>query len=841
MATCSLRPSTILGRDDYQLVPAIQACIEKFETPFIIGSGNNLYDFTYVENVAQAHVLAVENLLSTRTAAGEAILISNDQPITFRDFMLAIWAHWDHTPPFEVVIPARLAWAVGAVCEAVGWMTGTRTTLCRGSVKDAIGTRYCSQEKAQRLLGYHPKVDLWEGLRISCDVSTHTSSFRHRPANNDRGPQSSTGGRQSSRQTASLICVFEYNLQCDTLQKQSRPVSVIYERKPSGTSRCRAKMTGGPHQIKQHHLPRPDVPHESLFSLSSQQETYTADHRASWCRARHSLAQRSPRRPEPAAVAVALHASVPPPHHLRNFVWTLLPLLSLHLHLHRLGTWTTLCNMTCSVSVITSYEEPATLGSSTSASTPGAGSGEPRHRRRHSSYHARSRTADYENVQQLVDRFLAELNERLGFLESFGTLTLDGGIDRAWTTLHAVRDSCAKVSDDLKGAGQRRARVFVDTLEDRYKGALATRDSLELKVQEGVKMMDDFLTDLESRAYAVRDAKLAAAGELLDEGWRKVDEGMGRAKEVVDRGIDRARRAQEVLKANIESAIVRAREHGLIRYEDLPDPWRCNPHIMSGYRFSETKLDCIKSILGFSNESFNIWSHLLGLILVLSIAFYFYPTTLTFSLSSKADVLIAGMFFLAACKCLVCSTMWHTMCSISSQSLMERFACVDYTGISLLVATSIMTTEYTAFYCEPVSRWTWMLSTFALGVGGTILPWHPTFNRVDMSWLRVGFFVGLGATGFLPVAQITYTRGAAWALYFYAPIAKSLVVYLTGAFLYASKVPERWFPGCFDYVGGSHNIWHVAVLGGILFHYSAMNEFFKAAFLRATAGECSVY
>ena len=180
------------------------------------------------------------------------------------------------------------------------------------------------------------------------------------------------------------------------------------------------------------------------------------------------------------------------------------------------------------------------------------------------------------------------------------------------------------------------------------------------------------------------------------------------------------------------------------------------------------------------------------------------------------------------------------MNSISSPTLLDRFVCVDYTGISLLVAASIMTTEYTAFYCEPISRWTYMVLTTLLGIGGVILPWHPTFNRHDMAWARVGFYVSLAATGFIPIAQLILTRGPMWAMYFYAPITKSVLVYLIGAVLYAGKVPERFFPGWFDYCGASHNIWHLAVLGGIVFHYTAMQSFFGDAFRRAE-GQCSVY
>jgi adiponectin receptor len=443
-----------------------------------------------------------------------------------------------------------------------------------------------------------------------------------------------------------------------------------------------------------------------------------------------------------------------------------------------------------------------------------------------------------------VDIFLSELERRLDLLESYGNLDVDAGISRAYATLQAVRARCSQVSGGFIGAGRRRARVMVETVESRYKDALAAKETLNEKIHTGIMLLETILSDFETRAYKMREQGFAgAAGSLMDEGRRVVDEGIGRAREVVDEsierarevvdeGFERARKAAETLEEHVQSAIRRAREHGLLRYEDLPTPWRVNPHIVTGYRFSETKIECLRSMFGLSNELVNIWSHAIGLMIVLSIAFYFYPASSNFSLSTNADVFIAAVFFFAACKCLVCSTVWHTMNSVADQTLMERFACVDYTGISLLIAASIMTTEYTAFYCEPVSRWTY------LGVGGVILPWHPTFNRTDLAWVRVAFYVSLALTGFAPVLQLSLTRGSGWAWEFYAPIVKSIMVYFVGALVYASQVPERWFPGFFDYLGASHNLWHFAVLGGICFHYVAMQEFFAGAFERR-ANECA--
>lgn len=463
-------------------------------------------------------------------------------------------------------------------------------------------------------------------------------------------------------------------------------------------------------------------------------------------------------------------------------------------------------------------------------------------RRRHSAYQSRTWGAECENIQLLVDDFLTDLGKRLEMLESYGHIKIDEGMTCAHDTLQAVHERCVLVSDDILDAGRRRAKVLVDTLESQYHVALARKDTLEQKVREGVRIMEAVCSDLERRAYDMRSTGIAAtATGVIGSGKAHVRNASTNLAEMVSGGADAARRAKDKLRLKVDAALVQARKNGLISYDVLPEPWRVNPHITSGYRFSETKLECIISCFNtISNETVNIWSHAIGLIIVLGLAFYVYPSTPAFSEATKVDIFMAGCFFFAACKCLVCSIMWHAMNSISDQSLMERFACVDYTGISFLVASSIMTTEYTAFYCEPWSRWIYLSLTLSLGTLGTILPWYPKFNRADMAWARVGFYVSLAATGFLPVIQLTMQRGWTSTAYFYAPVTQSITVYLAGALLYAAKLPERWRPGLFNYIGGSHNIWHMAVLGGILYHYVAMQRFFSVAFRRAEI-ECSTY
>lgn len=93
--------------------------------------------------------------------------------------MLAVWAEFDHVPKYTIYIPASVAWFMGYASEWVSWLSGHRTTLCRGSVKDAVGTRYCDNTKAKEILGYEARIPLWEGIRLSCQASA-AWSHRHK-------------------------------------------------------------------------------------------------------------------------------------------------------------------------------------------------------------------------------------------------------------------------------------------------------------------------------------------------------------------------------------------------------------------------------------------------------------------------------------------------------------------------------------------------------------------------------------------------------------------------------------------------------------------------------------
>lgn len=86
LATCALRPSGIFGEGDTVMVPTLVRQARAGKMKYIIGDGKNEWDLTYVGNVAQAHLLAAEQLAPGAPAAGQAFFITNQEPVPFWAF-----------------------------------------------------------------------------------------------------------------------------------------------------------------------------------------------------------------------------------------------------------------------------------------------------------------------------------------------------------------------------------------------------------------------------------------------------------------------------------------------------------------------------------------------------------------------------------------------------------------------------------------------------------------------------------------------------------------------------------------------------------------------------------
>lgn len=307
----------------------------------------------------------------------------------------------------------------------------------------------------------------------------------------------------------------------------------------------------------------------------------------------------------------------------------------------------------------------------------------------------------------------------------------------------------------------------------------------------------------------------------------------------------------------------------LLHYFELPFPWRENPYIIHGYRFHTKTSQALKSICQCHNETGNIWTHLLGAMLMTYIGLFTYPKSELYLKSTFTDNLIIYLYLAASIKCLLSSSFWHAFSGTSNLYLRKKFACVDFTGITVLITAAVITTEYSALYYYPTLKTGIIVFSLACGIYGFYLNWSPRFHRSESKGFRILFYICLSLLGAAAFAILAYYKGFVHALKFYSPVIRSGIWYLIGVVFYSSLVPEifrtdvvldveqlaeaeliqervannvdsyfkekptlrenhnsffsLWW---IDYIFMSHNIWHVFVLLGALGHYAAAYEMF---------------
>ena len=178
MLTVCLRPAAMFGEGDMSTTRRLVKNAESGKNRFQIGSGQNLFDWTYVGNAARAHILASEALLGTHSSPdipmsrvdGEAFFITNGDPMPFWGFVRAIGEEAGFPVKQEDVwvVPKIVGLIVAWIVEWTVWALSLgkqRSRTTRQGVRYSCLTRTYRIDKAKERLGYNPTVDLKEGIR----------------------------------------------------------------------------------------------------------------------------------------------------------------------------------------------------------------------------------------------------------------------------------------------------------------------------------------------------------------------------------------------------------------------------------------------------------------------------------------------------------------------------------------------------------------------------------------------------------------------------------------------------------------------------------------------------
>ncbi|KAF4986933.1 hypothetical protein FDECE_15691 [Fusarium decemcellulare] len=181
LLTCAIRPAGIFGEGDVQTLAGMLNAYKRGKHTVQVGSNENIFDFTYVGNVAHSHLLAAQLLLVTAASPtipldhervdGEAFFITNDEPVYFWDFARAIWRAAGNEKGKEGnwTLPRDLGIAFGFISEVLASIMGKDATLTRKAIIMSCMTRYYNITKAKRVLRYKPLWTLQEGINRGVD------------------------------------------------------------------------------------------------------------------------------------------------------------------------------------------------------------------------------------------------------------------------------------------------------------------------------------------------------------------------------------------------------------------------------------------------------------------------------------------------------------------------------------------------------------------------------------------------------------------------------------------------------------------------------------------------
>lgn len=166
LATVSLRPHLIWGPDDPHILTRLekQARAGKLRQ---IGAGDPKIDHVYVENAAEAHLLALDKLRAGAPIGGKVYFITNGEPIGVWTIVNALLQAVD-APTVSKRVPHGVAYALAWVLEQVHSLLKLpgEPRLTRFAVKELSCAHWFNIEAARRELGYVPRISLEEGLAL---------------------------------------------------------------------------------------------------------------------------------------------------------------------------------------------------------------------------------------------------------------------------------------------------------------------------------------------------------------------------------------------------------------------------------------------------------------------------------------------------------------------------------------------------------------------------------------------------------------------------------------------------------------------------------------------------
>ena len=240
-------------------------------------------------------------------------------------------------------------------------------------------------------------------------------------------------------------------------------------------------------------------------------------------------------------------------------------------------------------------------------------------------------------------------------------------------------------------------------------------------------------------------------------------------------------------------------------------------YVRTGYRrVTGSFTDAFRSILTLHNETFNIWTHVIGTVLLLWWIAEVASNASEFS-SCGDDIIICLYFLVSLLITHVTSVGFHVLLSMSATQY-RRWLTVDNIGtMTGGLAIQVSGTWY-GLREYPVGR-AFALALYCTAFAAASVYFLTDYRRAlyPSKQLIMAAFFNLWHLVFLALylATGTWSR-CTTAIYIWG--WSGFWCFVLGLSIFNARFPERFAPGRFDIFFMSHQIWHtLAVLGSYFF------------------------
>lgn len=241
----------------------------------------------------------------------------------------------------------------------------------------------------------------------------------------------------------------------------------------------------------------------------------------------------------------------------------------------------------------------------------------------------------------------------------------------------------------------------------------------------------------------------------------------------------------------------------LVKHDSAPC-WALYPNVLDGYRIYRTSRsgwlrEALGTVCRWHTETVNIWTMVFTgtACLVLSIAcFPIMPDIYTWLVLAAFSLTVALHCAMSAC--------FHTVLFVSPVAY-RAGRRLDMVGI---FAGSVMLTLTLGWFVLPT--WLLVLNTIAtttVATCGLRFMWNAVTDvEIVHVKTQAAWVASVTACWTFPMVYYCVNTQACLAA------ISSLSGLVTGGFVYAHGIPERWWPGKFDILGSSHQLMHLGIM-----------------------------